>query len=60
MTVDHGAPEPAYQQLADALRAIGVPSIFSTGYGEAGLRQIDQGSPVLQKPFAASDLERRS
>ena len=44
--------------LADALRAKGVPVIFSTGYGETGLRQIDAGAPVLQKPFKIADLAR--
>jgi CheY-like chemotaxis protein len=44
--------------VADALRARGVPAIFSTGYGEAGLREVDAGSPVLQKPFRAGDLAR--
>ncbi len=42
--------------IADALRARGVPMIFSTGYGESGLRDVDRGSPVLQKPFRADDL----
>lgn len=44
--------------VADALREKGVPAIFSTGYGDAGLRDIDRGSPVLQKPFRAGDLAR--
>jgi CheY-like chemotaxis protein len=44
--------------VADALRAKGVPAIFSTGYGDAGLREVDRGSPVLQKPFRAGDLAR--
>jgi CheY-like chemotaxis protein len=44
--------------VADALRAKGVPAIFSTGYGDAGLRDVDRGSPVLQKPFRAADLAR--
>jgi CheY-like chemotaxis protein len=44
--------------VADALRAKGVPAIFSTGYGDAGLRDIDRGAPVLQKPFRAGDLAR--
>ena len=44
--------------VADALREKGVPAIFSTGYGDAGLREIDRGSPVLQKPFRAHDLAR--
>jgi CheY-like chemotaxis protein len=44
--------------VADALRAKGVPAIFSTGYGEAVLREADRGAPVLQKPFRAGDLAR--
>jgi CheY-like chemotaxis protein len=44
--------------VADALREKGVPAIFSTGYGDAGLRDIDRGAPVLQKPFHAGDLAR--
>ncbi len=44
--------------VADALRAKGVPAIFSTGYGEAGLRDVDAGSQVLQKPFRAGDLAK--
>jgi CheY-like chemotaxis protein len=44
--------------VADTLRAKGVPAIFSTGYGDAGLRDVDRGSPVLQKPFRAGDLAR--
>ena len=42
--------------VADALREKGVPAIFSTGYGDAGLREIDRGALVLQKPFRAGDL----
>jgi CheY-like chemotaxis protein len=44
--------------VADALREKGVPAIFSTGYGDAGLREIDRGSQVLQKPFRAGDLAK--
>jgi CheY-like chemotaxis protein len=44
--------------VADALREKGVPAIFSTGYGDAGLRDVDRGSQVLQKPFRAGDLAR--
>ena len=44
--------------VADALREKGVPAIFSTGYGDAGLRDIDRGSQVLQKPFRAGDLAK--
>ncbi len=42
--------------VADALRARQAPMIFSTGYGEGGLRDSDLGAPVLQKPFRAGDL----
>ena len=35
-----------------------MPAIFSTGYGDAGLRDADRGAPVLQKPFRAGDLAR--
>ena len=44
--------------VADALRAKGVPAVFSTGYGDAGLREVDRGAQVLQKPFRAGDLAR--
>jgi CheY-like chemotaxis protein len=44
--------------VADAIRAKGVPSIFSTGYGDAGLRDVDRGAQVLQKPFRVGDLAR--
>ena len=44
--------------LADLLRAKGAPFAFATGYGDAGLREADRGSPVLQKPFRESDLAR--
>ncbi len=42
--------------VADALKARGVPLVFSTGYGDGGLREGDRGAPVLQKPFRAGDL----
>lgn len=44
--------------LADFLRAKGAPFAFATGYGDAGLRDVDKGSPVLQKPFRETDLAR--
>lgn len=44
--------------LADLLRAKGAPFAFATGYGDAGLRDVDKGSPVLQKPFRETDLAR--
>src|SRR3954462_7233158 len=44
--------------LADILRAKGAPFAFATGYGDAGLRDVDRGSPVPQKPFREGDLAR--
>ena len=44
--------------LADLLRERGAPFAFATGYGDAGLREADRGSPVLQKPFREGDLAR--
>ena len=44
--------------LADMLREKGAPFAFATGYGDAGLRDVDRGSPVLQKPFREADLAR--
>ena len=44
--------------LADLLRERGRPFAFATGYGDAGLRDIDKGTPVLQKPFREGDLAR--
>lgn len=44
--------------LADLLRERGRPFAFATGYGDAGLRDVDRGTPVLQKPFREGDLAR--
>jgi CheY-like chemotaxis protein len=43
--------------IADALQQKGVPFIFATGYGSAGLRKEYGNRPVLQKPFQIKDLE---
>lgn len=43
--------------VAKALRARGVPFVFATGYGEAGLPEEWRGTPTLQKPFMGEDLE---
>jgi CheY-like chemotaxis protein len=51
------AGQPVFP-VADAVRAKGVPAIFSTGYGDAGLREVDRGAQVLQKPFRVGDLAR--
>lgn len=44
--------------VADLLRERGCPFAFATGYGDAGLRDADRGTPVLQKPFREGDLAR--
>jgi len=43
--------------VADILHGRGVPIIFSTGYGDAGLRDADKGCPVLHKPYRIDNLE---
>lgn len=44
--------------VADVLRERNCPFAFATGYGDAGLRDVDKGAPVLQKPFREGDLAR--
>lgn len=42
--------------IAETLAARGVPFVFSTGYGEDGLREGFRDRPVLAKPFRMQDL----
>jgi CheY-like chemotaxis protein len=42
--------------VAEALKARGVPFIFATGYGSAGLDEGWKHYPVLQKPFQVQEL----
>lgn len=42
--------------VAEVLKARGVPFVFATGYGSAGLKDEWKSSPVLQKPFQPEDL----
>lgn len=44
--------------LATVLKSRGVPFIFATGYGSAGLDEEWRSAPVLQKPFQERDLKR--
>lgn len=37
--------------VAEALKAKGVPFVFSTGYGEGGLPDHWRGQSTIQKPF---------
>lgn len=43
--------------IADALDARGIPYIFMTGYGPAGVPDRLQGRYVLQKPYGADALK---
>jgi CheY-like chemotaxis protein len=42
--------------LADHLDRIGIPYVFATGYGSAGLPAPWNRHPVLQKPFPRDTL----
>jgi CheY-like chemotaxis protein len=44
--------------VAETLATRGIPFVFATGYGERGLPETYRDRPVLQKPFAKTDLER--
>jgi CheY-like chemotaxis protein len=42
--------------VAAALEGRGIPFIFATGYGRAGLAAPYEDHPTLQKPFRVEDL----
>lgn len=42
--------------VADILTERGIPFVFITGYGAAGLRECDRGLPVVQKPHFLETL----
>ena len=42
--------------IAEALKARGVPFVFSTGYGESGLPDEWRGHSTVQKPFTESAI----
>lgn len=44
--------------VAEALARRGVPFVFSTGYGAAGVDADFPGAPVLQKPYPEEALAR--
>lgn len=52
------AGEPIYP-VAESLVRKGVPFVFSTGYGSAGIKDAYRDRPVLQKPFAQHDLQQK-
>lgn len=41
---------------AEALKARGVPFVFSTGYGEGGLPDDWRGHATIQKPFTEATV----
>jgi CheY-like chemotaxis protein len=44
--------------VADLLRGRGVPFLFATGYGSAGLGERYRGqAPVVRKPFRLQELQ---
>ncbi len=51
------AGEPIYP-VAEAITQRGLPIVFSTGYGGAGIREPFRDRPVVQKPFSQADLKR--
>ena len=52
------AGESSYP-VAQALDALGVPFLFSTGYGSDGIKDGFRERPVLEKPFAQHDLRQK-
>ncbi|HUO20975.1 MAG TPA: response regulator [Caulobacteraceae bacterium] len=42
--------------VADALAERGIPLVFATGYGSAGLEGPYRTAPVLTKPYSLDDL----
>jgi CheY-like chemotaxis protein len=44
--------------VAEVLTTRGIPFIFATGYGAAGLDNRYVSTPTLQKPFYEDDLKR--
>ncbi|RZJ83344.1 MAG: response regulator [Brevundimonas sp.] len=43
--------------VAEALKARGVPFVFSTGYGEGGLPDEWRGQTTIQKPFTEATIQ---
>lgn len=44
--------------VAEVLKDRGVPFIFATGYGSAGIDPPYKGGAVIKKPFELADLRR--
>jgi len=45
------------EPVAERLAQRGIPFIFATGYGEAGVPLRYRGRPVVAKPFRSEQLE---
>jgi CheY-like chemotaxis protein len=45
------------EPVANVLAARGIPFIFATGYGEAGVPLKHRDRPVVAKPFRSEQLE---
>jgi CheY-like chemotaxis protein len=45
--------------VAEALRTRGVPIIFATGYGRAGVEPDWQSYEILQKPYTAQEVAEK-
>jgi CheY-like chemotaxis protein len=45
--------------VAEALKAKGVPFVFSTGYSTVGIAASFAGVPILAKPYELRALERQ-
>lgn len=43
--------------VAEALRARGIPYLFATGYGRAGIAAGHEDIDVLQKPYREAQVE---
>ncbi len=42
--------------VAETLERRGIPFVFATGYGRAGVPEKYRETPVLQKPFMPAEL----
>jgi CheY-like chemotaxis protein len=51
----NGAP---ISPVADVLLARGVPFVFATSYGDAGLPELHRDRPTLRKPFQLDGLRQ--
>jgi CheY-like chemotaxis protein len=44
--------------VAEILDRKGVPLVFSTGYGQAGLAEAWEGRPTVQKPYTEAMIQQ--